>query len=184
MLKIEINLSELKYKKCPLRFFLCFLLIAAGSFFATRENCLHFTLWQIYVIFHHSRKNCFKVSTKYRKGLGSKKKEVGPVLFIISKKRRGGVEFLQKYPVSFLAWVFRETKKIAPSLSSRRWCGGPERAFLKKERLENSLLLLCRGQQQRSKMWRKEGKKVSSQPNGLRHNSFVTQQPILQQCWF
>ena len=114
MLKIEINLSELKYKKCPLRFFLCFLLIAAGSFFATRENCLHFTLWQIYVIFHHSRKNCFKVSTKYRKGLGSKKKRLG--LYFSSEAKRGeeGWSFCKNIQLAFSHEFLGRPKKLLP----------------------------------------------------------------------
>ena len=86
------QLIRIKIQKMPLKiFFFAFFWIAAGSFFATRENCLHFTLWQIYVIFHHSRKNCFKVS-KYRKGHGSKKRGWACTFHQKQKEeRRGGV---------------------------------------------------------------------------------------------
>ena len=133
----------------PLKiFFFAFFWIAAGSFFATRENCLHFTLWQIYVIFHHSRKNCFKVS-KYRKGLGSKKRGWA-CTFHHKQKEEEGWSFCKNIQLAFSS-VFREKKNC--SLPLHRGDGGPERAFLKKERKARTPCL-----QQRSKMWRSREK--------------------------
>ena len=113
----------------------------------TRENCLHFTHDKSTSYFITPRNKTKNMLKKYKRPW-KQKKRLGLYFSPEKQKEEEGWSFCKNIQLAFSHEFLGRKKNCSLSIEGR-WCG-PERAFLKKERLENSLPSV--DQQQRSKM--------------------------------